>query len=129
MSSCVCTQISIANIDQKTFEQVLGILKELNYEVKEPPRLKNSMLTDTLGENLVACLGKLDNKELNTLYWAVHFLKIYNLRRAIAAVAASRVFINPTLEEYRNKAKELDLKEEITTERSKEFKERFPFMN
>ena len=40
MSSCVCTQISIANIDQKTFEQVLGILKELNYEVKEPPRLK-----------------------------------------------------------------------------------------
>ena len=40
------------------------------------------MLTDTLGENLAACLGKLDNKELNTLYRAVHFLKIYNLRRA-----------------------------------------------
>ena len=123
------TQISIANIDQKTFEQVLGILKELSYEVKEPPRLKNNVLADTLGETLAACLGKLDNKELNTLYRAVHFLKIYNLRRAIAAVAASRVFINPTLEEYRSKVKELDLKEEINTERSKEFKERFPFMN
>ena len=72
------------------------------------------MLTDTLGENLAACLGKLDNKELNTLYRAVHFLKIYNLQRAIAAVAASRVFINPTLEDYKNKAKELDLKEELT---------------
>ena len=34
--------ISIASIDQKTFEQVLGILKELNYEVKEPPRLKKT---------------------------------------------------------------------------------------
>ena len=108
---------------------MLGILKELSYEVKEPPRLKNNVLADTLGETLAACLGKLDNKELNTLYRAVHFLKIYNLRRAIAAVAASRVFINPTLEEYRSKVKELDLKEEINTERSKEFKERFPFMN
>ena len=76
------TQISIANIDQKTFEQVLGILKELSYEVKEPPKLKNNVLADTLGETLAACLGKLDNKELNTLYRAVHFLKIYNLRTA-----------------------------------------------
>ena len=108
---------------------MLGILKEVNYEVKEPPKLKNNVLADTIGEGLAAAIGKLDNKELNTLYRAVHFLKIYNLRRAIAAVAASRVHINPTLDEYKNKQKDLGLKEQLNTEKSKEYKERFPFMN
>ena len=44
-------------------------------------------------------------------------------------MAASRVHINPTLDEYKNKQKELGLKEQLNTEKSKEYKERFPFMN
>ena len=74
-------------------------------------------------------IGKLDPKEINQLYRAVHYLKIYPLRRCIAAVMASRVFIEPTLDNYRKKKAEIGLKEELTTEKSKEYKERFPFMN
>ena len=54
---------------------------------------------------------------VSIVLWVHFFTRI--LFRAIAAVAASRVFINLTLEDYKNKAKELDLKEEINTERSK----------
>lgn len=42
---------------------------------------------------------------------------------------ACRVFIKPTLSEYNNKKAELGLKVELTTDISKEYKERFPFMN
>ena len=42
---------------------------------------------------------------------------------------ACRVFIEPTLENYNKKKDEIGLKEELTTEKSKEYKERFPFMN
>ena len=42
---------------------------------------------------------------------------------------ASRVWIEPTLEHYNKKKDEIQLKEELTTEKSKEYKERFPFMN
>lgn len=56
-------------------------------------------------------------------------MKIYNLRRKVAAVMACRVWIEPTLENYNKKKAEIGLKEELTTEKSKEYKERFPFMN
>ena len=42
---------------------------------------------------------------------------------------ACRVFIKPTLENYNKKKKEIDLNEELTTEKSREYKDRFPFMN
>ena len=48
---------------------------------------------------------------VSIVLWVHFFTRI--LFRAIAAVAASRVFINLTLEDYKNKAKELDLNEEI----------------
>jgi hypothetical protein len=42
---------------------------------------------------------------------------------------ACRVFIEPTLEKYQAKKAEIGLKEELTTDKSKEYKERFPFIN
>jgi hypothetical protein len=84
---------------------------------------------DVIGKQLDALIGKLNAKELDNLYRATHFLEIRNLRRSIAAVMACRVFIKPTLSEYNNKKAELGLKVELTTDISKEYKERFPFMN
>ena len=124
-------QIKITNIDQQTFEFILQILLTLNYELKEPPKIKTNVLEDVIGKELAALIAKLSPKELNSLYRAVHFLKIYPLRRAIAAVVATRVYIQPTLEDYNNKKEELKLgkEKELNTEISKEYKERFPFMN
>ena len=101
----------------------------MNYNIKEPPKLKNNILEDHIDKNLAGWIGGLTPKESNGLYRAVHYLKIYALRKCIAAVMACRVFIEPTLENYNKKKEELDLKEELTTEKSKEYKERFPFMN
>lgn len=91
--------------------------------------MKNNVLADHIQGELVPILGQLNPKEINSLYRAVHYLKIYPLRRCVAAVMASRVWIEPTLENYKKKKDELGLKQELTTEKSKEYKERFPFMN
>lgn len=101
----------------------------MNYDIKEPPKLKNNILEDHIDKNLAAMIGGLNPKEINSLYRAVHYLKIYPLRKCLAAVMACRVFIEPTLENYNKKKDEIGLKEELTTEKSKEYKERFPFMN
>jgi c-di-GMP-related signal transduction protein len=74
-------------------------------------------------------IGKLSPKEINSLYRAVQYLKINALRKCLACVMACRVFIEPTLENYNKKKSEIGLKEELTTEKSKEYKDRFPFMN
>lgn len=87
------------------------------------------MLADHIQGELVPILGKLNEKEINNLYRAVHYLKIYPLRRCIATVMACRVWIEPTLENYKKKKDEIGLKQELTNEKSKEYKERFPFMN
>ena len=121
--------ITIKNIDQKTFNFILEIIQKMNYDIKEPPKLKNNVLEDHIGNNLAGLIKELSPKEINSLYRAVHYLKIYALRKCIAAVMACRVFIEPTLENYNKKKKEIDLKEELTTEKSREYKERFPFMN
>ena len=101
----------------------------MNYDIKEPPKLKNNVLEDHIDKNLANLIGKLSPKDINSLYRAVHFLKIDALRKCIAAVMACRVWIEPTLENYNKKKEEIGLKEELTTEKSKEYKERFPFMN
>ena len=101
----------------------------MNYDIKEPPKLKNNILEDHIDKNLAGLIKELTAKEINNLYRAVHYLKIYALRKCIAAVMACRVFIEPTLENYNKKKDEIGLKEELTTEKSKEYKERFPFMN
>lgn len=119
----------MTNIDQQTFEFILQILVTLNYELKEPPKIKTNVLEDIIGKELTGLIAKLSPKELNSLYRAVHFLKIYPLRRAIAAVVATRVHIQPTLDDYNSKKAELKLVKELNTETSKDYKERFPFMN
>ena len=101
----------------------------MNYDIKEPPKLKNNVLEDHIDKNLAAKIGKLSAKEINSLYRAVHFLKIDALRKCIAAVMACRVWIEPTLDNYNKKKAEIGLTEELTTDKSKEYKERFPFMN
>lgn len=42
---------------------------------------------------------------------------------------ACRIYIKPNLNDYNLKKKELGLEKELTTEISKAYKERFPFMN
>lgn len=73
------------------------------------------MVEDHIGKELAALIGKKDAQELNALYRAVHYLKIYPLRRSIAAVMACRVHIEPTLENYHKKKNEIGLKVELTT--------------
>lgn len=107
----------------------MEILKVLNYDIKEPPKIKNSVVEDHIGKELAGFIAKFDAKELNSLYRAVHYLKIYPLRRSIAAVMACRVHIEPTLENYNKKKAEIGLVSELTTEKSKEYKDRFPFIN
>lgn len=101
----------------------------MNYDIKEPPKIKNNVIEDIIGKELTNLIGSLDAKKLNDLYRAAHFLKITPLRKSIAAVIASRVYIQPTLEDYNNKKAEIKLEKELNTEISKEYKERFPFMN
>ena len=91
----------------------------MNYNITEPPKLKNNVLEDHIDKELAKILDKLDAKEINSLYRAVHYLKIYPLRKCIACVMACRVFIEPTLEQYNTKKNEIGLKEELDTEKSK----------
>ena len=102
--------ITIKNIDQKTFNFILEIIQKMNYDIKEPPKLKNNVLEDHIDNNLADLIGELNPKEINGLYRAVHYLKIYALRKCIAAVMACRVFIEPTLENYNKKKEEIGLK-------------------
>ena len=69
----------------------------MKYDIKEPPKLKNNVLEDHIDKELAKMIGKLNPKEINSLYRAVHYLKIHALRKCIAAVMACRVFIEPTL--------------------------------
>ena len=85
--------IAIKNIDQKTFEFILEILQKMDYDIKEPPKLKNNVLEDHIGNNLAVLIKELSPKEINGLYRAVHYLKIYALRKCIAAVVACWVYI------------------------------------
>jgi len=62
-------------------------------------------LENVIKPELAAIIGKLDAKQINTLYRAVHFLNIYALRKCIAAVMACRVWIQPNLKEYEEKKK------------------------
>jgi hypothetical protein len=87
------------------------------------------VLEDHIDKELAKLIGGLNPKEINSLYRAVHYLKIAPLRKSIACVMACRVYIEPTLDSYNKKKAEIGLKEELTTEKSKEYKERFPFMN
>ena len=87
----------------------------MKYDIKEPPKLKNNVLEDHVDKELAKMIGQLNPKEINSLYRAVHYLKIYALRKCIAAVMACRVFIDPTLENYNKKKAEIGLKEELTT--------------
>lgn len=121
--------IKITNITQDTFEKILNILVTLNYDIKEPPKVKTGVVEDIIGKELATLIGHLSPKELNLLYGAAHYLKIEALRKSIAAVVACKVYINPTLEEYNNKKVELGLEKELNTETSKGYKEKYPFMN
>lgn len=122
-------QITINTIDQKTFEFILNILETLHYNIATPPKVTTNVVNDVIGNELNTLIGKLDAKEINSLYKAAHFLKISNLRHCIAAVMACRVYIKPTLTEYNNKKAEVGLTHELNTETSKNYKERFPWMN
>ena len=122
-------EIKITTIDQHTFEFILKILADMKYDIKEPPKVSTSVLEDVIGPQLTSLIGKLNPKEINHIYRAVHFLKIKNLRTSLAAVMACRVYIKPTLADYNKKKAELGLTQELTTAISKSYKERFPFMN
>ena len=82
----------------------------MNYDIKEPPKLKNNILEDHIDKELAKLIGSLNPKEINTLYRAVHSLKIYPLRKSLACVMACRVHIEPTLDNYNNKKNEIGLK-------------------
>lgn len=121
--------IKITNISQEVFEKILNILVTLNYDIKEPPKVKTGVVEDVIGKELAGLIAQLNPKELNDLYRAAHYLKIEALRKSIAAVVACKVYINPTLEEYNQKKAELKLEKELNTETSKGYKEKYPFMN
>jgi len=44
------------------------------------------------------------------LYRAAHFLKIAGLRKAISATLATKVYVKPTLEDFKLKMQELGVK-------------------
>ena len=62
------SNITIKNIDQKTFEFVLEILQKMDYDIREPPKLKGNILQDHIDKNLAALIGELTPKEINSLY-------------------------------------------------------------
>lgn len=44
------------------FEFILEILKVSNYNISEPPKIKNNVIEDHISKELAAMIGKLDNK-------------------------------------------------------------------
>lgn len=84
-------------MSHKTFESILEILKTVDYKFQEPPKMKSNMVEDHIGKELAGLIGKLDFVKLNRLFQAAHYLKIYPLKRCIAALLACRVFVEPTL--------------------------------
>ena len=91
------SQIKITSIDQATFDFILKIIDKLDYKIEEPPKITGNVIENFIKKELAELIGNLDAKAINNLYRAVHYLKIYPLRRSIAAVMACRVWIQPTL--------------------------------
>jgi hypothetical protein len=77
--------------------------------------VKSAVLEDFVDKELVKLIGGLNVNEINNLYRAAHYLKITPLRKCISAVIASRVFIQPTLDDYNKKKTELKLVKELNT--------------
>lgn len=88
-----------------------------------------------MADELKALLDK-SPEDFNKTYLAAHTLKITNLRKAIAAVLACKVYIKPTLSDYNKKREELsnfllnsEITRNLTAEDSRKMKERYTFMN
>lgn len=97
----------------------MKILQTVDYNIPTPAKVTKNVLEDVIGKDLAKLIGDLNPKELNNLFRAAHYLKIVPLRKCVAAVAACKVWIEPTLEHYNQKRKEINLTEELTTEKSK----------
>jgi len=64
----------------------------MDYNFKEPPKIKSTNAEDLIGKELAGLMGKLHAKELCSLYLAVDYLKIYPLRKCVAAMIACRIY-------------------------------------
>ena len=115
-------QIIITKIQQKTFELIIKILEEVDYNIEEPPKMTANVLEDLIGTKMAALLKDLDFKEINQLYRAVHYLKMPSFRKVLAAVIACRIYMEPTLENFNKKKAELGITTELTTEKSKQYR-------
>jgi hypothetical protein len=119
-----------ANIfDEHTFEYVRQLLFKNNYSFKEPPKVTSGVACDYMEKELVDDLKLLTPEEFNRAYRIVHYLKIYPLRKLMAAFYACKIFFNNTLNSYQDKKKELGIQGEMSFADSKSYRERFPFMN
>ena len=119
----------MTDISDATFNEIRTILQTVEYQLPKPTKLKDNNVSNAIGAPLAELIGKHDAKHINRLYLAAHSLKIQNLKKCLAAVMACRVFVQPTLESYNAKKTELGIEKDLTPELSKEYKERFPFMN
>ena len=69
----------------------------------------------------------LDN-EINGIYKVSHFLKMKSLRMTVAAFMACKVYVPLDVLAFNAKKAELGVKNELTPEKSNEFKAKYTFL-
>lgn len=124
------------NIEKEDLERVLEVAKLTNYKFNEVAKVKSNDARAYLGEDLSKFFAGLSStllfnvdKQLNNLFKAAKELRIKGLENNIASYLATKIWIPLTLEEYNKKKQELGITEDLTPEKSKQLKEKYPFLN
>jgi hypothetical protein len=118
----------IPNIHKEAFEHLLECCKISACNFPEITKIKSNNASEYIGNDLSGFMSKLSHPELNNLYKAAHFLKIKGLQQCLAAYFACLVYIPLNLESYNKKMEDLGIKKPLTTEVSKEYKNKYMFL-
>lgn len=97
-------------LSPKALATVLKIIQRLDCKIPAPAKVSSNDPRNSIGPELDDLLNNGRSlEELKELWAASHYLKISNLRLAIAAIFASLVFVEPSLKHFHERKKALGI--------------------
>ena len=120
----------ISTISTDTWKMILKIIDDMkgNFPIL-PSTVANNIPRDYLSQELVVFFDNAGLENLNCLHKACQYLKFDALKKAIAIYLACKVYFNYNSKSYQERKRCLQINRDITEEKTKMFKERYPFIN
>lgn len=126
----------LKTIKKDDVSRALEICKVANYEFKQVTKVSESDAIAYLGEPITKYLASIScnflynsDSELNSLYKAAKELRLRGLENNIAAYLAAKIYVKLNFDDYTKKKTELGIKCEVTSQVSKQLKEKYAFLN